>query len=95
MQIPSTGQGVDAITYNPYMHYVIVHNSKSHSITVIDAKTNKVKGTVEDLGKTEFGASDQNGFYYMTVRNQYQVLSKAAIISLSNSFSPKYLRLNL
>src|SRR5258708_534899 len=25
-QIPSTGQGVDAITYNPYLHYVLVHN---------------------------------------------------------------------
>ncbi len=34
-------------------------------------------------------------YCFMTVRNQYQVLSKAAIISLSNSFSPKYLRLNL
>ncbi len=34
-------------------------------------------------------------YFNMTVRNQYQVLSKAAIISLSNSFSPKYLRLNL
>jgi len=95
MQIPSTGQGVDAITYNPYLHYVIVHNSKSHSITVIDAKTNKVKGTVEDLGKTEFGASDQNGFYYINLEAEGKIakvdlhtMKKVALFELSPDHDP-------
>jgi YVTN family beta-propeller protein len=72
-RIPSGGKGVDAITYNPYLHYVLVHNSKSHSVTVIDAKTNEVKGTVDAQGKTEFGVSDQNGFYYINLEAEGKI----------------------
>jgi WD40 repeat protein len=72
-QVASTGQGVDAITYDPFMHYVMVHNSKSHSVTVIDARTNKIKGTVENLGKTEFGASDLKGFYYINLEAEGKI----------------------
>jgi DNA-binding beta-propeller fold protein YncE len=73
-QIASTGMGVDAITYNTFMHSVIVHNSKSHSITIIDAKTNQIKGTVDSLGKTEFGVSDDLGFYYINLENEGKVV---------------------
>jgi YVTN family beta-propeller protein len=72
-RIPSGGKGVDAITYSPYMHYILLHNSKSHSVTVIDAKTNEVKGTVDAQGKTEFGASDPDGFYYINLEAEGKV----------------------
>ena len=94
-QIPSTGQGVDAITYNPYLHYVLVHNSKSHSVMVIDARTDSVKGTVENLGKTEFGASDPQGFYYVNLETEGKIakidlraLKETAVFPLGPDHDP-------
>ena len=94
-QIQLEAKGMDAITYNPYLHYVIAHNSKSHSVTVIDAKTDKVIGVVEDLGKTEFGASDDKGFYYVNLEDLGQVakidlktLKKVDVWSLAPDNTP-------
>ena len=62
---------------------------------VIDAKTNEVKGTVENLGKTEFGVSDMKGFYYVNLEAEGKIakvdllkLKQVALFPLAPDHDP-------
>jgi len=93
--IPSTGSGVDAINYDLFTHTVLVHNSKTSNITVINAATAEVKGTVENLGKLESGAADGKGFYYVNLEKEnaiakidIQTMKLVATFSLAAESAP-------
>ncbi len=69
---------------------------------VIDARTNAVKGTVTNLGKTEFGVSDEKGFYYINLEAEGKIakvdlraLQKVAVFSLAPDHDPAGMAIDL
>ncbi len=55
-----TGEGPDAMAYEPLRGEVYVFNHKGNSATVIDAKTSTVTATVPLGGTPEFATADSN-----------------------------------
>lgn len=53
----ATGEGPDAVIYDPYSKHVIVMNGHGKSISVIDPATKQVVATVPLGGKLEFAAA--------------------------------------
>lgn len=64
-----TGEGPDAVIYDPYSKRVIVMHGRSHDIAVIDPATLKVDATVQLGGKLEFAAAD-DGHVYVNVEDK-------------------------
>ncbi len=56
-----TGEGPDALVYEPHRGEVYVFNHKGNSATVIDAKTANVVSTIPLGGSPEFAAVDDGG----------------------------------
>jgi len=64
-----TGKNPDAIIYDPYTQRVFTFNGGGNSITVIEAETNKIVGTVALRGKPEFAVTDMAGSIYVNLEN--------------------------
>ncbi|MGD1047334.1 MAG: YncE family protein [Candidatus Krumholzibacteriaceae bacterium] len=72
-RVPVTGKNPDAILYEPLSHRVFAFNGGSTNATVIDAKTNKVVGTVALGGKPEMPATDGRGTVYVNLEDKSMV----------------------
>lgn len=72
-RVPVTGRNPDAILYEPSSHRVFAFNGGSANATVIDAKTNKVVGTVALGGKPELPAADGKGTVYVNLEDKSMV----------------------
>ncbi len=72
-KIPVTGRDPDAILYDPFTHRVFTCNGDASNSTVIDAKTNKVIGTIKLSGSPEFSVTDGHGRIYINIEDSSQI----------------------
>ncbi len=77
------GKNPDAIIYEPFTKRVFTFNNKSSNATAIDAKTDKIVGTITLDGAPEFAASDLKGKMFVNLED----------ISAVNEFDPKTLKI--
>ncbi len=69
-KIQVTGRGPDAILYDPFTHRVFTCNGQTSNSTVIDARNDKVIGTIELSGRPEFSATDGHGRIYINIEDK-------------------------
>ena len=69
-----TGKKPDAIIYDPATSRVFAFNGGSNSVTVIEATSGKVAGTIDLGGGPEFAAADGNGFVFNNLEDESLVL---------------------
>lgn len=69
-KIQVTGKNPDAILYDSYSKLVFTFNGRSNNATVIDAKNNAVKGTIQLDGKPEFAQTDLKGNIYVNIEDK-------------------------
>jgi hypothetical protein len=74
-ELKSTGQGPDAILYDPPSHRVFAFNGKSGSATVFDAASGQVAGTIPLGGKPEFAASDGKGSVFVNIEDKNELVA--------------------
>jgi YVTN family beta-propeller protein len=67
------GKKPDAIIYDPSTHRVFVSDGDSDEMTVIDAVTERVAGTIALGGNPEFSASDDNGTVWVNVEHKNSI----------------------
>jgi DNA-binding beta-propeller fold protein YncE len=65
----ATGDGPDAIVYEPITQRVFAFNGRGHSATVIDAHTNLVVATIALAGKPEFARADERGNVFVNIED--------------------------
>jgi YVTN family beta-propeller protein len=71
-----TGEGPDAIIYDPGRQEVYAFNGHGQSATVIDAKTGKVTATITLPGRPEFAAADPKaGRVYCNIEDKNEVVA--------------------
>jgi YVTN family beta-propeller protein len=68
------GQNPDGLVFDSFSKRVFVFNGRSHNVTVIDAASGKVVGTVDLNGKPEFPASDEKGNVYVNIEDKSELL---------------------
>jgi YVTN family beta-propeller protein len=71
--VKTTGENPDAIVYDPASHRVFAFNGRSGNVTVLDAATGKVAGTVALGGKPEFAAADGKGEMFVNLEDKSEV----------------------
>ena len=67
------GKKPDAIIYDQYTQRVFVSDGDSDEMTVIDAVTEKVAGTIPLGGNPEFSASDNKGTVWVNVEHKNSI----------------------
>ena len=67
------GKGPDAIVYDPFTKRVFTFNGKSGNSTAIDAKSDKIVGTVTLEAGPEFAVSDGNGKMYVNIEDKSDI----------------------
>jgi DNA-binding beta-propeller fold protein YncE len=72
-RIIGTGQNPDAIIYDQFSKKVFTFNGRSANSTVIDAKDNKVVGTIPLSGKPEFPQTDGKGKIYVNIEDKSEI----------------------
>lgn len=77
-----TGRNPDAILYDPFSQKVFTFNGGGNNSTVIDAKENKVIGTIPLDGKPEFSATDGKGKVFVNIEDK-------SVINVINSVTLK------
>lgn len=65
-----TGENPDAIIYDKYSGKVLTFNGRTANSTIIDAKTDKIVGTIALEGKPEFPASNGKGKIYVNIEDK-------------------------
>ena len=65
-----SGEGPDAITYDPYSKKVFTFNGESNNSTFIDINSLKESGTIALNGKPEFAAPDGSGLIYNNLEDK-------------------------
>lgn len=68
--IRTTGDNPDAILYEPKSHRVLAFNGRGRNVTVIDARTNEVVGTVALDAKPELAVADATGHVFVNLEDQ-------------------------
>lgn len=68
-----TGRDPDAILYDPYTHRVFTCNGDAGNSTVIDARKDKVIGTIKLSGSPEYSATDGHGRIYINIEDSSQI----------------------
>src|SRR5262249_8328867 len=61
------GNTPDAITYEPTSHRIFTWNARSEDATALDAKTDKVLGSIPVKGKPEFAVADGKGHLFVNI----------------------------
>ena len=73
--VKTTGEGPDALVYDPASERVFTFNGHSGNSTAIDAKTGKVVGTIDLGGRPEFAVSDGRGMIYNNLEDKSEELA--------------------
>lgn len=68
-----TDKNPDAIVYDKSTNRVFVFNGGGNDVTVIDAKSGKVAGTVPLNGKPEFGVGDDKGKVFVNLEDKNSI----------------------
>jgi YVTN family beta-propeller protein len=89
------GKKPDFIFFEPSTEDVYVFNGQSNNATVIDAKTDQIKGTVALSGIPEAAVSDLNGYVYVALEDKNAVakikqshLHEAAVFKVPHCDEP-------
>jgi DNA-binding beta-propeller fold protein YncE len=69
----TTGEGPDAIIYDPASRRVFTFNGRGKSATAIDVADGKVAGTVPLEGRPEFAVADGKGRVYINIEDKSEV----------------------
>lgn len=69
-QVKSTGKNPDCIVYDPFSNKVFAFNGHSNSVTVIDARSEKVVKTIPLPGNPEFAVTNGKGKIYVNIENK-------------------------
>lgn len=72
-KIPVTGRDPDAILYDPFTERVFTCNGRTGNSTVIDARKDRVIGTIKLSGRPEFSATDGMGRIYINIEDNSQI----------------------
>ena len=72
-EIKTTGQNPDAILYEPRSHRVFAFNGRSRDVTAIDARTNRVIGTLALKAKPEFAVTDGAGHIFVNLEDKNSI----------------------
>ncbi len=71
--ISPTGEGPDAILYDPFSKRVFTFNGHGKSVTAINAATGAVEGTLALNAKPEFAATDGAGHIFVNLEDKSQI----------------------
>lgn len=71
--ISPTGEGPDAILYDPFSKRVFTFNGHGRSVTAIDAATGTVEGTLALGAKPEFAATDGAGRIFVNLEDRSEI----------------------
>jgi len=89
-RIKVTGEKPDAITYDPFSKRIFTSNNKSANITVIDALTNEVIGTVKLDGAPEASVPDLAGKIFVNLEDTNAVdIFNSATLEMIEKWSVK------
>ncbi|HEV2355980.1 MAG TPA: YncE family protein, partial [Puia sp.] len=69
----NTGENPDAIMYDPHTHLVITCNGRSHDLTLINASTGEVTGTIPLDGKPETAVADGEGKLFVNIEDKNKI----------------------
>jgi DNA-binding beta-propeller fold protein YncE len=80
-EIKTTGENPDAILYDAPSHRVLSFNGHGRNVTVVDADTDTVVGTITVDAKPEFAVSDGKGRVYVNLedKNSLAMLDPKAV----------------
>ncbi|MCX6285804.1 MAG: YncE family protein [Bacteroidetes bacterium] len=68
-----TDKNPDAILYDTFSKRIFTFNGRGSSVTAIDAKTNKVLGTLPVSGKPEAAVSDGKGKIFVNIEDKSNI----------------------
>lgn len=71
--VKTTGAGPDSILYYPPLKRIYSFNRRGQSVTIIDAVTRKVIGTLPISGHPEFAVSDSQGHIFFNVEDRNEI----------------------
>ncbi|MEO8505193.1 MAG: YncE family protein [Acidobacteriota bacterium] len=74
-EVKSTGEGPDAILFDPFSKRVFAFNGHTGNATAIDAATGKVVGSIELGGKPEFATSDLKGSVFVNIEDKSEIVT--------------------
>jgi DNA-binding beta-propeller fold protein YncE len=69
-EIRTTGENPDAILYEPSTRRVFTFNGRGRNVTVIDATSNQVLGTIDVDAKPEFAVTDGAGHIFVNLEDR-------------------------
>jgi DNA-binding beta-propeller fold protein YncE len=72
-EIKTSGENPDAILYEPVTHRIFTFNGRGRNVSVIDAASNEVIGTIPLDAKPEFAVSDDAGHIYVNLEDRNSV----------------------
>ncbi|MCX6277865.1 MAG: YncE family protein [Bacteroidetes bacterium] len=75
----SAGKNPDAILYDAFSNRIFTFNGKGNSVTAIDAKSNRVVGTLPVSGKPEAAVSDGKGKIFCNIEDKSTVVKFDAL----------------
>ncbi len=78
-KIKVSGANPDAILYEPLMHQIWTFNGKGKNASIIDAKENKLVGTLDLNARPEFAVADGHGHIFLNLEDQNKVLKIDAV----------------
>ena len=73
-RVPVPGRNPDAVLYEPSSRRVVTFNGGSASVTVFDAATGTVVGTIAVGGKPEFAVCDGRGKVFVNIEDTSELL---------------------
>jgi DNA-binding beta-propeller fold protein YncE len=72
-QVKATGEGPDAILFDPFTNRVFSFNGRGKNATVLDARSGAVVGTIPFGHKPEFAATDNLGRVFVNLEDSAEV----------------------
>src|SRR5579863_2256915 len=72
-RIPTSGDGPDALVYEPSTHRVLTFNGRGRNVSVIDTRKNEVIGTIPLDAKPEAAETDGAGHVYVDLEDKNSV----------------------
>lgn len=72
-QVKATGEGPDAILFDPSSNRVFSFNGRGKNATVLDARKGEVVGTLSFGHKPEFAATDGKGHVFVNLEDSAEV----------------------
>jgi DNA-binding beta-propeller fold protein YncE len=100
-EIKTTGEGPDAILYDPATHRVFSFNGHGRNVTAVDTATDTVIGTIPLDAKPEFAATDGKGRLYVNLEDKNslavidpQKLAVTAVFPIAGCEEPSGLALD-